>query len=173
VALTRGPTFQVVEGKRWATYACSRCSNVILATARKDGFPLDALYPSSAGVDPDVPTRAREYLEQAIASQHAPAASIMVAASAVDAMLKEKGLITGTLNTRINDAATRHLITAEMAEWAHAVRLDANDQRHADEGAKLPTTQDAERVIEFAQALAQFLFVLPARVARGRQQAGP
>ena len=56
-----------------------------------------------------------------------------------------------------------------MAAWAHEIRLDANDQRHADEGAKLPGEADAQKVIDFANALAQFLYVLPARVARGRK----
>jgi hypothetical protein len=55
-----------------------------------------------------------------------------------------------------------------MAEWAHEIRLDANDQRHSDEGAALPDQSDAQRVIDFTLALAEFLFVLPARVARGR-----
>src|SRR5437870_1656655 len=63
------------------------------------------------------------------------------------------------------------LITAEMAEWAHEVRLDANAQRHADRAATRPTGEDARRCIEFALALAEFLFVLPARVKRGRQPA--
>jgi hypothetical protein len=55
-----------------------------------------------------------------------------------------------------------------MKLWAHEVRLDANDQRHADESAPLPSEADAKKAIEFAQALAQFLFVLPALVTRGR-----
>jgi hypothetical protein len=93
----------------------------------------------------------------------------MLTASAVDAMLKDKGYKDGTLNNRIDAAAKDHLITDEMAAWAHEIRLDANDQRHADEAASLPTGDDATRVIEFAQALAQFLYVLPARVERGRK----
>ena len=93
----------------------------------------------------------------------------MLAASSVDAMLKEKGLKEGSLNTRINEAATSHLITKEMAAWAHDIRLDANDQRHADESVALPNEADAKKAIEFANALAQFLFVLPARVERGRK----
>ena len=92
----------------------------------------------------------------------------MLAASAVDAMLKEKGYRDGNLNGRIKKAAENHLITEEMAIWAHEIRLDANDQRHADESAPLPSEVDASKVIEFASALAQFLFVLPARVQRGR-----
>ena len=94
----------------------------------------------------------------------------MLAASAVDAMLKEKNLTAGTLNARINAAADTHLITADMAEWAHDVRLDANDPRHADDARPHHTTETARRVVEFAVALADFLFVLPARVARGRTE---
>ncbi|MNJ69013.1 hypothetical protein D3C77_653150 [compost metagenome] len=86
-------------------------------------------------------------------------------------MLKEKGLKEGSLYKRIDAAAAQHLITAEMAIWAHEIRLDANDQRHADDEAVLPNEADADKVIEFATALAQFLFVLPARVAQGRGRA--
>ncbi|WP_341964617.1 DUF4145 domain-containing protein [Pseudomonas sp. RC10] len=87
-------------------------------------------------------------------------------------MLKEKGLKDGNLYKRIDTAAAQHLITTEMATWAHEIRLDANDQRHADEDAALPDEADARKAIEFATALAQFLFVLPARVARGRGHSG-
>ena len=92
----------------------------------------------------------------------------MLAASAVDAMLKAKGLSQGKLYARIKEAQSQNLITAEMAAWAHEVRLEANDQRHADEDADLPNETDARKCVEFVQALAQFLFVLPSRVARGR-----
>ena len=92
----------------------------------------------------------------------------MLTASAVDAMLKAKGYKDGNLYGRIDKAKEDGVITSDMAAWAHEVRLDANDNRHADEQADLPTKQAAERVIDFASALAQFLFVLPARVERGR-----
>jgi hypothetical protein len=130
---------------------------------------ITVIWPAPQEVAEVVPARAREFLSQSIASQHAPAGSVMLAASAVDAMLKEKGLKDGSLNSRIDTAAQTHLITQEMAAWAHEVRLDANDQRHADEGAALPNESDAKKAIEFANALAQFLFVLPARVDRGRK----
>jgi hypothetical protein len=106
-------------------------------------------------------------LQQARESLHAAAGAVMLAASAVDAMLKLKGYIEGSLYTRIQKAATDHVITADMAEWAHVVRLDANDQRHTDEAAALPTEADAQRVIDFATALAEIMFVLPKRVDRG------
>ncbi len=84
-------------------------------------------------------------------------------------MLKEKGLAEGNLFSRIDAAAESHLITREMAAWALEVRLDANDQRHADESADFPDEADAQKSIDFAKALAEFLFVLPARVERGRR----
>jgi hypothetical protein len=91
----------------------------------------------------------------------------MLAASAVDAILKLRGYTQGSMYARIEKAAEDHVLTKEMAAWAHAVRLDANDQRHADEAAFLPSTADAKRVLEFASALGEFLFVLPARIERG------
>ena len=102
-----------------------------------------------------------------MASIHAPAGAVMLTASSVDAMLKAKGYTDGSLYTRIDKAAADHLITTDMAQWAHAVRLDANDQRHADESANLPGEADAKRCIDFASALALFLFTLPARVRKG------
>ncbi|MCV6004622.1 hypothetical protein OFO99_34830, partial [Escherichia coli] len=68
-------------------------------------------------------------------------------------------------------AAKDNLITEDMAKWAHDVRLDANDQRHADEAAVLPSESDARKCVDFALAFAQFLFVLPARVQRGLAKA--
>ena len=97
----------------------------------------------------------------------------MLAASAVDAMLKEKGFKDGRLYDRIQGAVKQSVITPEMERWAHQVRLDANDERHADENAPFPTEEDAKRCIEFAEALGEYLFVLPARVTRGLQATNP
>lgn len=54
-----------------------------------------------------------------------------------------------------------------MAQWAHEVRLEANDQRHADNESTLPTTDDASKRIDFVQALGTFRYVLHAKVERG------
>jgi hypothetical protein len=120
-------------------------------------------------VDATIPERAREYLNQAVNSLSSPAGAVMLAASAVDAMLKAKNLRDGSLYARIDRAAAEHLITSDMAKWAHAVRLDANDQRHADDSSPLPTVADAKRAVDFALALGQFMFILPAKVQVGIQ----
>ena len=154
----------------WVTYECGRCGGVVLAYSYSENEEIIGFYPSLKTVHETVPERAKEYLSQAMATIHAPAGSLMLSASAVDAMLKAKGYSEGALNTRIKQAAENHLITDDMAAWAHDIRLDANEQRHADENAPLPTTQDAKRCVDFAEALSIYLFVLPARVRHGRSQ---
>lgn len=152
----------------WRMYACARCGGVTTAYAKEPDQYTDGIFPYDEGKESkDIPSKPRAFLEQAIASIHAPAGAVMLAASSVDAMLKEKGYVDGTLYMRIDKAAADNLITVSMAKWAHRVRLDANDQRHADKAAVLPTEHDAKRSIQFTRALAEFLFVLPAWVEAG------
>jgi len=106
-------------------------------------------------------------LQQAIDSVFAPSGSVMLCASSVDAMLKEKGYSTGSLYKRITSATVDGLLTKDMETWAHEVRLDANNERHADANTELPNIQDAKQSIEFTKTLADLLFVLPNRVKRG------
>lgn len=157
----------------WSMYRCSTCGGVTL-TAGVHANPttnsaITQMWPEPKLVSGTIPKRAQTYMTQALASRHAPAGAIMLTASAIDSMLKDKGYREGSLNARIDLAAHDHLITREMATWAHEIRLDANDQRHADEKAALPTPADSDKAFEFADALAQFLYVLPALVKRGRK----
>lgn len=133
---------------------------------------VDELYPSLPDIDMKVPDRPREFLRQAQESLGQPMGSIMLSAGAVDAMLKVQNYTEGSLYTRIDKSAEDNLITAEMAQWAHQIRLDANDQRHADEAAPLPTMADAQLCLDFALALGEVFFVLPARVTRGLTESG-
>ncbi|MCZ8277103.1 MAG: DUF4145 domain-containing protein [Acetobacteraceae bacterium] len=152
----------------WGIYQCARCGGVTTASAfQSSGFVLEIFPPDNGKESIHIPERPRTFLEQAISSIHAPAGAVMLAASSVDAMLKEKGYVDGSLYSRIEKAAEDHLITASMAQWAHRVRLDANDQRHSDMMASLPTQEDAKRSIQFTKALAEFLFVLPSLVEAG------
>lgn len=157
----------------WRFYACSRCGGVVTAWSNQLNGLVAEIFPDARQVDEAIPEKARKFLLQAIESLHAPAGAVMLAASAVDAMLKAKGLSKGSLYMRIDSAATDHLITKEMAKWAHEVRLDANDQRHADVEADLPTEADAEKCVDFVEALGEFLFGLPSRVQRGLDEATP
>lgn len=151
----------------WRFYQCMRCGNMVSAWAPGHNQEVKEIYPKPVAVEEAIPPRAKEYLSQALNSLSSPSGAIMLAASSVDAMLKAKGLKDGSLYSRIDKAAETHLITPEMAAWAHEVRLDANEQRHDDESQPLPDAAAARRAVDFVVALGQFMFVLPARVSRG------
>jgi hypothetical protein len=127
---------------------------------------LLALYPSIETVDVELPQKARTYLRQAIASLHAPDGAAMLAGSAVDAMLKAKGLESGSVYSRIDEAVRQNILTREMGDWAHEVRLGSNRPRHADEQDPHVTHEEAKQSIEFTKTLGVVLFVLPSRVAK-------
>jgi hypothetical protein len=151
----------------WKGYVCGRCGGIVTACADQNGQYINATYPTAQSVDDSLPTRVKVYLKQAMDSVFAPSGSVMLCASSVDAMLKEKGYVEGSLYKRIKAATSDGLLTKEMETWAHEVRLDANDERHADENAILPSTEDAKQSIEFTKTLAEFLFILPNKVKRG------
>ncbi|MBO4121096.1 DUF4145 domain-containing protein [Cupriavidus gilardii] len=139
------------------------------------GDVLD-LWPAPKQYSNDIPDKARKALQDAHAALRTPSLSIVGSARAVDFMLSACGIPGGkgtNLAGRINQAATQHLITPDMKEWADEVRLDANAERHADTTDPEPTRADAERCLRFAEALAEILFELPARVKRGRSSGAP
>lgn len=149
---------------------CRRCGGAVIAGAEGGtGNRVGEYYPAGKkAVDQSIPERARRFLQEAIdGAATTPSGSIVVAASAVDSMLKELGYKSGDLKPRIDQAAQDHLITDSMATWAHQVRLDANAQRHADENVAHPVEADAQQTLEFALALGEYLFILPSRVKRG------
>ena len=166
----------------WYVYTCKSCAGIVCAACVNFPNPRTSrtshstgevmwLVPGVQSWDTAIPRRSASYLRQATETISSPSASIMTSASAVDAMLKELGLKEGKLYSRIEAAVQKGLITSEMGAWAHDVRLDANDERHVDDSAAEPVSADAERCLEFARTLADILFVLPARVRRGRGQA--
>jgi hypothetical protein len=159
-------THSGLNTRTWGNYACQNCGGVVIVGVTDGSRPRE-IFPEPLQPDEEIPEIARAYLGQAMRSIHAPAGAVMLAASAVDAMLKAKGHKNGSLYSRIDAAAQSNLITKEMARWAHEVRLDANEHRHADDAAPLATEDDAKRCLDFSMALGKILFVLPARVQRG------
>lgn len=156
----------------WAAFACSNCGSLVVAALAGFGSAVYyrlpyKVFPSTPKAHEDIPETARVFLQQAMDTLHAPDAAAVMAGSAVDAMLKALSLENGSLYSRIDDALKLGLITKNMADWAHSVRLGSNRPRHADTERPHTTAEEAEQSVEFAEALAQFLFVLSARVERG------
>ena len=171
----------------WFFYQCRSCSDFVAAMGLQSrekvgvygieqiatswGGEAILVMPEPERIDEDIPEQARNYIEQAIASKDAPDGAVMLAGSAVDSMLKKKGFLKGSLYERIDQAVSDHILTIEMGEWAHEVRLGSNRPRHADIDSPHATSDDAIQSIAFVKALAEFMFVLPARVKRGKAAA--
>ncbi|MAI31666.1 MAG: hypothetical protein CMM07_08350 [Rhodopirellula sp.] len=151
----------------WRFYRCNRCGSIVTAWAHEHLGRVLGVIPEARRLSDDIPPRPKAYLQQALESRHVPSGAVMLAASAIDSMLKDRGYIEGNLYPRIKQAASDNVITDGMAEWAHRVRLGANAERHADECHDLPSTEDAQRAIKLAEAFAEFLYVLPAMVNQG------
>ena len=173
-------------GKRgefvWDLYWCTSCNKYILAQYEAgeqstDGsryfeyFKLIKIFPGDLELSKDIPPKVSRFLKQARGSVAQPDGCIMLCSSTIDAMLKEKNLKKGTLHERLVQASEHHIITEDMKDWADHVRLESNDIRHVDNESDCPSTAEAEQCLEFAMALAEILFVLPARVTRGRKAA--
>jgi hypothetical protein len=156
------------------TAKCSFCTRLVLMAAYFNASGraiVTETFPENVKSSPHIPDKARNYLEQALATVHAPDGSVMLAASSVDAMLKEKGFVDGDLYPRIEKAFADGILTSEMRDWSHEIRLSANLTRHADVAFTGMSESDALQCIEFAKALAQYLFVLPANVRLWKEKA--
>ena len=79
-------------------------------------------------------------------------------------MLKSLGLSDGVLHRRIEEAVSQGYLTKEMSRWAHNVRLNSNNPRHADVSKPHITQAEAQNALAFAKAIAEILFVLPSRI---------
>lgn len=152
----------------WALFSCTTCGGGICVQGQpneRNSNPLAyAMFPAVWEVNGVVPERARNYLAQAHKTLNAPDASVVMSASSIDAMLKDHGLTDGTLYSRIDKAVEEGILTQKMADWAHRVRLDANNPRHADEEHPHLTLDEARRAFDFADALTEYLYVLPSRM---------
>lgn len=71
----------------------------------------------------------------------------------------------GMLEQRIKALVTKGLISPAIADWAHEVRLGANEGMHEADDL---TAEEAEGLRDFAEVFLTNVYTLPARMARGR-----
>ncbi len=159
----------LIGSPRWHVAECTSCDAPVcclgLIDAGGDG-EISVVVPRGFVVAEAVPTSAARFIQQAYETLGSPEASVVMSASAVDAMLKDQGLKNGTLYERIGQAVDKGIITENMSAWAHLVRLEANNVRHPDETLPPATKDDSERSFEFAKAISEILYVLPSRMPK-------
>jgi len=73
----------------------------------------------------------------------------------------------GNLEKRINNLADQHIITRQLAEWAHAIRIDGNFAAH-----ELDSVDEsfAKELFNFTEIFLMYVFTLPGMLAARRAQ---
>jgi Domain of unknown function (DUF4145) len=80
----------------------------------------------------------------------------------IELALKDKDTAaTGMLGERIDHFRESNGITTEVAQWAHIVRLIANEAAH-DPGE--PTADDVQDLASFTRVFLEYVYTLPERV---------
>jgi hypothetical protein len=142
-------------GSKWAVYLCTTCGSAVSVKGSPgDGAaspPIDQIFPDVWEPDSVLPSQVKTYLTQAHKTLTSPDASVVMSAASIDAMLKDHQLDEGSLYKRIDDAVDKGVLTSVMAQWAHRVRLDSNNPRHADKDAPHMTADDAKRAFDYAK----------------------
>lgn len=100
-----------------------------------------------------------------VSNENWDAANVM-ARSALQFVVREKGATKGSLNAQIEELATKGVLHPLMKEWAHEVRLLANESAHPTAPTPpLVSPQDARDIVNFF-GFSAAIFVRPARTDR-------
>lgn len=125
-------------------------------------------------LDPAIPSDvANDYVE-AIKCFDVSAckASVVMCRRALQTSVIGKGASKGHLIDQIDELCTKGIITEDIKNWAHEIRLTGNIGAHPD-GLENVTPEDAEDLIKFMEEYLNYVYIMPAKVAakRAREKA--
>lgn len=138
-----------------------------------DRFLIINVWPQVTGDTPtDLPENVARFFEQGVQNERAEnwdAAGAMFRKSLdVATKILDSDNANKTLFQRINLLAASGRLTADLAVWAHEVRIDGNESVHGDEP---ETVDDVSAIHQFCRAVLLYCFSLPALVATRSSQA--
>jgi Domain of unknown function (DUF4145) len=94
-----------------------------------------------------------------------------MACAAVQRAARSLGAEGKTIFDEINDLRTKGLVTEELKDWAHEVRLAAREAAHPEELGDV-TADEARESLRFMDAFLEFAVALPARRRGSKQPQG-
>ena len=192
---TKKVALRIRDGARWGEdrfdmfAQCGHCNRGVIATfsistdspianalkhtlfsgiAPTEMFPV--WLPPSA--PPHTPDNVARYFVQGmdnIQSENWDAAGAMFRETLESAIKNKFPSLSGTLFSRIDEAAKQHALTPDLAKWAHHIRLEGNKAVH-DTGPY--EEEDAKSLAAFTEMVLRYLFTLPGMVQEKKQLTG-
>jgi hypothetical protein len=139
----------------------------IAEPARKDVIVIGTVFPfRGPSIAPDyVPDAAAdafvEGAENARDGRYSSAVMMFRRAIDVGTKVFEPAIDVHNLGKRIDKLADNGLITRDLKEWAHKIRLEGNEAVH---DLPKPTKEQTEELQLFTELVLTYLFTLPAKV---------
>lgn len=179
----------ITDITEWRLLQCMTCSNVSLEYTHKkidhtndwiDSYGIERedssyvekiLYPSSYPNLPNLPPAIeKEYQEALKVRNISPIACAVVARRTLEAVFTHENAQGDSLIRKIENLITSDRIPPLFAEMAHLARKIGNLGAHfADETV---TAEDVAVVLDFVEAILEYLYVIPAKVETVKNRLG-
>lgn len=154
----------------FSIWQCDHCGKLILFI-EQDNKTVDQ-YPKKVPIiDESVPSRVAEDYVEAIKCFDIGAnrASVVMCRRALQNSVIEKGAKKGKLFDQIDELYDNQIITKDIKDWAHEIRLTGNVGAHPDEdGLEDVTPEDAKELLKFMEEYLNYVYIMPAKVAAKR-----
>lgn len=110
----------------------------------------------------DVPDQIASAASEAYScfSINANRAAVLMARTAIEATAKDKQITGGDLYHKIDAMADKNIITGQLAEEAHEIRLLGNDMAHGDL-AEPVSEEDASDILGFLDSVMDYVYQQP------------
>ncbi|MBI0141913.1 DUF4145 domain-containing protein [Bifidobacterium sp. W8106] len=118
----------------------------------------------------DVPTEIASVASEAYSccSISAYRSAVLMARTVLEATAKDKGVTSGSLYEKIDELAAKTIITRQLAEEAHEIRLLGNDMAHGDLNTPV-SKEDAEEILGFLDSVLDYVYQQPIAIERRKK----
>lgn len=140
--------------------------------ASNSGFVMTAMFPKLVAIDmpTNVPEGVAKAFKQAAESRRAghldAAAAMYRKAMELGLKVLSPDIAAWKIEKRIDKMAAEGLITKDLQDWAHELRLDGNDVLHEDEA----TSEMIDQMHSLCKFLLTYLYTLPEQVKAARER---
>jgi hypothetical protein len=149
---------------------CDQCEELILLVI-EDKKIIDQYPKKTPKLDPAIPSDvANDYIEAIKCFDiGANKASLVMCRRALQTSVIQKGATRGKLSDQINELFNKGIITEDIMNWSHEIRLTGNIGAHPDQdGLENVSPQDTEELIKFMEEYLNYVYIMPAKVAAKR-----